>query len=62
VTERGDEPKKIGDIVHGLVLSRIASAPDDATRKRYVMLAREHGAITAEEAEDWLKIMELRAA
>lgn len=57
-----NDAKKFGEIARGLVLSKIATAPDDETRKRYLTVAYEEGVITPSELEDWLRIMELRAA
>lgn len=62
MSDRGGQPRKFGEIARGLVLSKIASAPDDETRKRYLTIAYEEGIIAPQELEDWLRIMELRAA
>lgn len=56
------EAKRIGTIAHGLVVAMIQSAPDDTVRKRRIMIAREEGILTEQEAEDWLALLELRAA
>lgn len=56
------EPARLGTIARGIIVGMIASAPDDAVRKRRVLIAREEGVISDAEAQEWLKIMESRAA
>jgi hypothetical protein len=46
----------------GLVLAMINTAPDDAVRKQRILIARQEGILSDQEAEDWLAILELRAA
>lgn len=56
------DAKPFGTIAKGLVQAMISSAPDDATRKERVLIARQEGILSDQEAEDWLAILELRAA
>lgn len=53
---------EIGMIARGIIIGMNASAPDDAVRKRGIMIAREEGVLSEAEAERWLATLELRAA
>lgn len=55
--------QSFGDILRGLVIRAIeAEAGNPAEQKARIMIARECGQLTDEEAEDWLRILELEAA
>lgn len=45
-----------------MVLSFITNEPDPAERKARILIARQHGHLTDREAEDWIAILDLKAA
>lgn len=52
----------IGSLARDLVLHCIECCEDPAERKERIMIAREQGVLTEQEATDWLAILELQAA
>lgn len=55
--------QSFGDLARALVIRCIeAEADNPSEQKARVMIAREHGHLSDQEAEDWLRILELEAA
>ena len=57
-----NDPLPFHGLAQGIVVRAIEQCDDPAERKERIMIAREHGVITQQEAADWLAILELRAA
>ncbi len=53
---------EIGHFAKPIVERCIANCEDPVEKKRRVLLARENGILTDQEAEDWLRILEVQAA
>lgn len=47
-------PFDLGDFARGLVVRLIEIEPDLTEKKQKIMIAWEHGHLTAQEAEDWI--------
>ena len=56
------EPQPFGSIAKAFVLSMIECCADPAERKARIMIACQHGHITAEEAEEYIVLQGLEAA
>lgn len=54
--------KPFGPLAKALVLNQINTAPDDHIRKERIMIAKDAGLLTDQEADDWIAILDLRAA
>lgn len=54
--------KGFGSLARALVLNLINTAPDDHIRKLRIMIAREEGILSEQEATDWIAILDLREA
>lgn len=57
-----DTARPIGELAKAMVERAIAGAPDAATRKERVLIARETGVLTDQEASDWIAILEVQDA
>lgn len=58
-----NEPLTLHDVARRLVLRLIeAEAGNPAEQKERILIAREHGHLTDREAEDWITLLELKAA
>jgi hypothetical protein len=51
-----------GWLFRGLVLALIERETDPAEKKARIMIAREHGHLTDQEAEEWIVLAGLEAA
>lgn len=57
------ESLTLNDVARRLVLRLIeAEAGNPAEQKARIMIALEHGHLNAREAEDWIAVLELKAA
>jgi hypothetical protein len=54
--------KPIGSFAKAIVENCIANCDDPTEKKRRVLLARDNGILSDQEAEDWLRILEVQAA
>jgi hypothetical protein len=54
--------KTFGTAARDFVLNLIDCCPDPAEKKARILIAREHGHLTDEEAEDWIVACGLEAA
>lgn len=54
--------KQIGSLAREIVVRAITECPDPALRKERVLIAREHGLLTEEEAADLIGIFRDEAA
>ncbi len=62
IPDTTDGCKSFGSIARALVLNKIHTAPDDHIRKERIMIAKDAGLLTDQEAADWIAILDLRAA
>lgn len=51
-----------GQLFRGIILALIARETDPAEQKARILIARDHGHLTDEEAEEWLVLAGLEAA
>lgn len=56
------DPQPIGTLARNFILTMIECCDDPAERKARVMIALEHGHITAAEAEEYIVLQGLEAA
>lgn len=54
--------QSIGEVAKGIVEQQIKACADPAERKEMILIAREEGVLTDQEAADWIAILEVRAA
>lgn len=54
--------KSIGDLAKAIIERKIGEETDPAARKELILIAREEGVLTDQEAADWIAICEVRAA
>lgn len=52
----------IGDALRGIVLRLIDAETDPAERKARIIIAYQHGHLSADEAEEWIVLQGLEAA
>lgn len=58
-----NDPLTLNDIARRLVLRLIETeAGNAAEQKARIIIARQHGHLTDSEAQDWLAVLELKAA
>jgi hypothetical protein len=51
-----------GSLFRGLIFALIARETDPSEQKARILIAREHGHLTDQEAEDWIVLAGLEAA
>lgn len=49
----------LGDFARALIISLIERQPDPSEKKAWIMIAYEHGHLTADEAESWIVLQDL---
>lgn len=62
VIDFATEARPVGELAKSIVERIIAGAPDAVARKECILVAREAGVLTDQEASDWIAILEVRAA
>jgi len=55
--------QSFGDVLKGIVLRMIeAERGNPAEQKARILIAHQHGHISTQEAEDWIRVLDLKAA
>lgn len=54
--------QSIGALAKAIIERKIGEESDPASRKELILIAREEGVLTDQEAADWIAICEVKAA